>query len=83
MAELWQEIQDERHERMGELAEILELKGLLKADLGLDEATDILWTLTSNDNYVHLVLERGWSGDKYEQWLAEVLANTLMLTDGR
>lgn len=83
LAELWQEIQDERHERMGELAEILELKGLLKADLGLDEATDILWTLTSNDNYVHLVLERGWSGDKYEQWLAEVLANTLMLTDGR
>ena len=63
LAELWQEIQDERHERMRELAEILKSEGLLRADLGLDEATDILWTLTSNDNYAHLVLERGWSAD--------------------
>ena len=78
LAELWLEIQEERHERMGELAAMLKSDGLLRSDLGLDEATDILWTLTSNDNYAHLVLERGWSPDRYETWLKEVLASTLM-----
>lgn len=82
LAELWQEIQDERHDRMAELAEMLRSAGLLRKQLDLDQATDILWTLTSNDNYTHLVLERGWSPDQYERWLEEVLARSLVQGDG-
>lgn len=78
LAVLWQEIQDERHERMAELAEALSSAGLLTKDLDLAEATDILWTLTSNDNYAHLVLERGWSAEQYEDWLEGALASSLM-----
>ena len=83
LAELWQEIQDERHARMGELADLLRAEGLLRSGIDLDQATDILWTLTSNDNYTHLVLERGWSADQYEQWLERVLASTLIAVDGQ
>jgi hypothetical protein len=82
LAELWQEIQDERHERMAEVAEMLSAAGMLRGDLDLDEATDILWTLTSNDNYTHLVLERGWTPEQYERWLQGVLTSSLMRVDG-
>jgi AcrR family transcriptional regulator len=82
LAQLWQEIQDERHDRMAELAQMLRAADLLREDLGLQEATDILWTLTSNDNYTHLVLERGWSPKQYERWLEGLLATSLMREDG-
>jgi AcrR family transcriptional regulator len=82
LAQLWQEIQGERHERMGELAQMLASAGLLRSDIGVDKATDILWTLTSNDNYAHLVLERGWSPDQYESWLEGALASTVIAVDG-
>jgi hypothetical protein len=82
LADLWQEIQDERHDRMAELAQMLRAADLLREDIGLQEATDILWTLTSNDNYTHLVLERGWSPEQYEHWLEGVLATSLMREDG-
>lgn len=82
LGRLWEEIQDERHDRMREVAESLSSAELLRQDLTLDEATDILWLLTSNDNYVHLVLERGWTPERYEAWLEGVLASSLMRDDG-
>jgi AcrR family transcriptional regulator len=43
----------------------------------LDRAADAIWALISVDNYRALVLDRGWSGDQYEAWLAAtVLAVT-------
>ncbi|TXL72371.1 TetR/AcrR family transcriptional regulator [Vineibacter terrae] len=46
--------------------------------LGLDRVRDILWMYTGRDVYRMLVLERGWSSDEYESWLAETLIRTLM-----
>jgi hypothetical protein len=34
-------------------------------------ATDPLWAYSSGDLYRELVLERGWSHDRYENWLAQ------------
>lgn len=45
--------------------------------LGLDRVRDILWMYTGRDVYRMLVLERGWSSDEYESWLAETLIRTL------
>ena len=39
----------------------------------LDSATDRLWTLTSVDVYRLLVIELGWSADRYEIWLGQLL----------
>ncbi len=43
--------------------------------LGLVEraATDILWAFSTPDLYRSLVVERGWSADRHEVWLARTL----------
>ncbi len=46
--------------------------------LGLARVRDILWMHTGRDVYRMLVLERGWSSDEYESWLAEALVKALM-----
>jgi AcrR family transcriptional regulator len=46
--------------------------------LGLARVRDILWMYTGRDVYRMLVLERGWSSDEYESWLAKALIKELM-----
>jgi len=46
--------------------------------LGLVRVRDILWMYTGRDVYRMLVLERGWSSDEYEGWLAETLIAALI-----
>lgn len=46
--------------------------------LGLARVRDILWMYTGRDVYRMLVLERGWSADEYESWLADTLIAMLM-----
>lgn len=55
-------------------------KALLKG-LSLSQARDILWTFTGRDIYRMLVVERGWSSDQYENWLAQLLIKTLIKDD--
>jgi len=40
-------------------------------------ATDAVWTLISVENYRHLVVERGWSDEEYQNWLTAVLMTIL------
>ena len=47
--------------------------GILKPDLKMDEAIDVFVTLCSNEVYRLLVLESGWSPDRYEEWLSQTL----------
>lgn len=43
----------------------LHADGKLREDLSLDEATDLLWTLQSVRNWEQLVIECGWSQERY------------------
>jgi AcrR family transcriptional regulator len=47
---------------------------------GLDERTavDILWALANEELYRELVMERGWTPERYEQWLARTLISQLL-----
>ena len=47
-------------------------------DLTDKRARDIFWMLTGGDVYRMLVRERGWSPQKYEDWLADTLARSLL-----
>src|SRR5229473_6181679 len=69
----------ERQERM-----IVSLRDAGRLRPGLDHATarDIFWMLTGRDVYRMLVRERGWSSQKYQDWLAGSLVRSL-LTPGR
>jgi hypothetical protein len=42
-----------------------------------DEARQILWMYTSRDVYRMLVLESGWTPDRYQDWLSDTLVNAL------
>ncbi|GAB3422935.1 TetR/AcrR family transcriptional regulator [Flindersiella endophytica] len=47
---------------------------------GLDPSTgaDVVWALTSPEVTDRLVNRRGWSWDRYEQWLATAMADSLL-----
>jgi AcrR family transcriptional regulator len=52
--------------------------GRLKPGLSREEARGVLWTLTSRDIYRMLTRERSWTPERYEAWLAEMLAAALL-----
>lgn len=55
-------------------------KALLNG-LSLSQARDILWAFTGRDIYRMLVIERGWTSEEYEKWLAQLLIKTLIKDD--
>lgn len=46
--------------------------------LGLEHARQILWMYTSRDVYRMLVLESGWTADRYQEWLSGTLVAALV-----
>ena len=61
---------------------MLQKSGRLRAGLTANEAIDLIWSLSGPESYIELVLERGWTADRYEAWLGEALC-TLLLTPAR
>lgn len=51
--------------------------GQLRADLATDHARDLLWAFNSPELHHLLTVERGWSPQLYEQWLARTLISAL------
>jgi AcrR family transcriptional regulator len=58
--------------------ERLEREKLLKPELDVDTATDLLWALTSIPLWEELVLQRNWSAQRYEQHVANLLIAALI-----
>lgn len=63
---------------MGVLAGVLAKRKALAPHLTKDEAADILWLLSDTRQYSRLVLERGWSPERFEVWTAEALQTLLL-----
>jgi hypothetical protein len=63
---------------------IISLRDARRLRSGLDYTTarDIFWMLTGRDPYRMLVRERKWSSQKYQDWLADTLVQSL-LSPGR
>jgi hypothetical protein len=52
--------------------------GSLKADMSVDEAADVIWTLTSAD-VRHLLRDgRGWTAEHYQSWLADAMIASIL-----
>jgi len=71
-----------RYERQEKMIISLREAGRLRPGLDHGTARDIFWMLTGRDIYRMLVRERGWSSQKYQDWLAGTLVNSL-LTPGK
>jgi AcrR family transcriptional regulator len=74
------EQQRERLRYAGEKGVIAFLRdsGRLRPELAEKTARDIFWMLTGGDAYRMLVRERGWSPQKYQEWLADTLVHSLL-----
>lgn len=51
----------------------------LAPGMDIKRAGDLFWALTLPGLYGALVLDRGWSPDRYERWLAETLKEQILL----
>lgn len=68
----------ERYHQLEEVRTLVERSGRLRTSLTAGEAHAVLWALTGPDWYCLLVFERGWTPERYEEWLAESLTELLL-----
>ncbi len=67
-----------RYEKEEGMIIFLRDAGRLRPGLNHKTARDIFWMLTGGDVYRMLVRERGWSPQKYQDWLADTLVLSLL-----
>jgi AcrR family transcriptional regulator len=77
-AQVWTQIEDERRNGLAGFAKLLADRGMLRPELSVEEARDLLWTLCSLTVHDLLVLRCGWSPQRYRDWLAGALARELL-----
>jgi AcrR family transcriptional regulator len=82
LAKLEQQRESLRYERQERMIMSLRAARRLRPELNDATARDIFWALTGRDVYRMLVRERGWSSQKYQDWLADTLVHSL-LTPGK
>jgi len=79
--ELEKEREQRRYARQEHSVREMAAKKSFKEGVTLSKARDILWAFTGRDMYRMLVIERGWSSDEYEKWLANALMEALFGSD--
>jgi AcrR family transcriptional regulator len=78
MAALLQAHHDLRERRARHHARFLKQRGYLREGVSLAQATDILWTCTSDELYDLLVTQRGWSLPRFARFLANFMIAALL-----
>ena len=78
IGELWNRIQTDFHANQRTIVESLANDGALRPELDTDTAADTLWALNQPTLYQLLTTERGWTADRYEQWLGDLLCSQLL-----
>ncbi len=78
LAKLEQQRENLRYERQERMIISLHDARRLRNGLDYGSARDIFWMLTGRDVYRMLVRERGWTSQKYQDWLADTLVHSLL-----
>jgi AcrR family transcriptional regulator len=78
LRKLEQEFEKIRYDMQGERIRLLFAQSKQRGELTLDEARRVLWMYTSRDIYRMLVHESGWSPDRYQAWLSDMLVRALV-----
>jgi AcrR family transcriptional regulator len=78
LAALWSTISERRAKNMRLFAADLKATGGLRENVTVDEAADIIWSMNSPEFYLLLVEQRGWSRERFEQWLSDAWARLLI-----
>jgi AcrR family transcriptional regulator len=75
---LWDEMEAWRLDGQGRFVAMLAERRRLRPGLSLEEGRDIVWTLCSLGVHDLLVVERGWSSERYLEWLTRALTQELL-----
>jgi AcrR family transcriptional regulator len=78
LRKLEQQRESLRYKRQEQMIISLQDAGRLRAGLDYVSARDVFWMLTGRDVYRMLVRERGWSSEKYQNWLSDTLISSLL-----
>lgn len=78
IAALLERLLSARRENLGVFVQWLAHNGPLRPMLTEGEATDTVWTLTSAEVHHLLTVDRGWSKERYIQWLGDTLVVVLL-----
>lgn len=71
------EMDEDRLRRMTENARFLESAGHLRAGVDAEAAADLMWTVTAPEMYELLVLRRGWSLERWADYIYVTLVGLL------
>ncbi len=75
---VWHEISNRRAVNMRKFAGEIRDTGALRQGLTIAEAADVLWATNSSELYVLMTVERRWSVNRYERWLADTWERLLL-----
>ena len=78
LGQLQAELAEQRLHGLRDFANLLAERGVLKPELTVGKARDLIWTLCAQANYDALVTARGWSHGEYRDWLTEALVAALL-----
>lgn len=68
----------QRQDGQGRIATALARTRALRPGLRARDAGDVIHALASPELYQLLVVDRGWSSERYQRWLAEALTSQLL-----
>ncbi|MEV0811040.1 TetR/AcrR family transcriptional regulator [Micromonospora sp. NPDC050200] len=77
VAALWPQDLDPRYVVQQAAAKALAGKPGARADVSAEQAADLLYGLLSPELYLLFVRERGWSSERWQQWVCETLHGQL------
>ena len=77
-ADVYAQLNRERLIGMGFFAEHLKETKALRKGVNVEEARDVLFTFLGADLWEALVLERGWSLERYGKWLGQQMIAALL-----
>lgn len=80
-AQVWEDRMRGRRTVFRALATRLSEMGALDPALTVDDAVGLIWVLTSPHMYEYLVVDLGWSLERYRTHIVRLLGRTLLRTD--
>ncbi len=78
LQQLWEQLETSRLQGQGRFVQELADRDLLRPELTREVGADVLWVLSSLAVHDLLVVDRGWTSERYVAWLAEALSRELL-----
>ncbi len=78
LRQLWTDISQRRAANMRLFAAELAAADGLRADLTIEQAADIIWSMNASEFYLLLIDQRGWSPDQFESFLTDAWTRLLL-----